>query len=61
MSNSITTDVKLDTINEIEQNQILFYQTQEGKINIDVYFAHETFWLSQKRIAELFNVEITTI
>lgn len=61
MSNSITTNVKLDAINEIDQNQILFYQTQEGKINIDVYFVHETFWLSQKKIAELFGVESHTI
>ncbi len=61
MNNSISTDVKLEMINELEQNQILFYQTQEGKINIDVYFVHETFWLSQKNIAELFNVEIATI
>ena len=61
MSNSIATDVKLDMINELEQNQILFYQTQEGKINIDVYFVHETFWLSQKKIAELFCVESHTI
>jgi hypothetical protein len=30
MNNSISTDVKLEMINELEQNQILFYQTQEG-------------------------------
>lgn len=42
-------------------NDILLYSTSEGKIKIEVIYENETFWLSQKRIAELFNVEIPTI
>jgi hypothetical protein len=42
-------------------NDILLYTTAEGKVKIEVLFENETFWLSQKRIAELFGVEIPTI
>ena len=61
MSTSIMNSATLAVVNELEQNQILFYQTTDGKINIDVYFVHETFWLSQKKIAELFGVDVRTI
>jgi hypothetical protein len=42
-------------------NDILLYTTAEGKVKIEVLFENETFWLSQKRIAELFGVEIPTV
>lgn len=42
-------------------NDILLYTTSEGKVKIEVLFEDETFWLSQKRIAELFGVESHTI
>ena len=38
-------------------NDILLYTTSEGKVKIEVLFENETFWLSQKKIAELFGVE----
>jgi len=49
--------------NEIapKYSNIIFYVTQDGKIKIDVVFEDETFWLSQKRMAELFGVETHTI
>jgi hypothetical protein len=42
-------------------SDIIFYSTSEGNIRVEVYYADETFWLSQKRIAELFGVEVNTI
>ena len=42
---------------EPQFNDILFYTTSEGKIKIEVVYENETFWLSQKRIAELFGVQ----
>jgi hypothetical protein len=42
-------------------NDILLYTTPEGRVKIEVLFENETFWLNQKRIAELFGVEIPTI
>ena len=38
-------------------NDILLYTTAQGNVKIEVLFESETFWLSQKKIAELFGVE----
>lgn len=42
-------------------NDILFYTTPQGKVKIEVIYENETFWLSQKRISELFGVERSVI
>ena len=49
--------------NEIltQSEKIIFYQNDESTVAIDVYFADETFWLSQKLMAELFAVHVATI
>ena len=36
-------------------NQITFYQTPDGSMNIEVMYANENIWLPQKRMAELFG------
>jgi len=41
--------------------EILLYTAPEGKTHVEVYFEDETFWLSQKKMAELFGVEVQTI
>ena len=45
---------------QILSNFVIF-STSTGKVNIDVYFQDETLWLSQKRIAELFQKGRSTI
>lgn len=50
-----------DFLEDIQENKILLYTTNEGKVNVDVYFYDENFWLSQKAMAQLFNVEVNTI
>ncbi len=42
-------------------NDILLYSTPQGKVKIEVLYEGETFWLNQKRMAEMFNVSIQTI
>jgi len=42
-------------------NNFVIFQTENGKVNIDVYFQYETLWLTQKRIAELFEKGRSTI
>jgi hypothetical protein len=37
------------------------YSVPEGKATIEVFFEEETFWLSQKKMAELFKVGVPTI
>ncbi|MFM1538411.1 virulence RhuM family protein [Helcococcus bovis] len=43
------------------QNKIVLYQIEDKNIAIDVQFHNETFWLTQKAIAELFDVDVSTI
>lgn len=45
----------------MEAFEILLYATPENKAKIEVYFEGDTFWLSQKKMAELFNVEVHTV
>ena len=35
--------------------QFLLYQTEDGKLKIDVRFEGETVWLTQQHMAELFQ------
>ncbi len=42
-------------------NDIIFYNTPTGDVKIEVIFNNETFWLTQKRLAELFGVEVPAI
>ncbi len=43
------------------QNQLIVYATSTGIVKVDVYFEDDTFWLSQKRMAELFGVDVRTV
>jgi hypothetical protein len=37
--------------NELEKfSNFVIFQTESGKVNIDVYFQDETLWLTQKRV-----------
>ncbi len=42
-------------------SDIIFYSSPEGDTRVEVLFGDETFWLSQKRMAELFGVDVRTI
>lgn len=42
-------------------NEIIFYSSPQGDVKVEVLFNEETFWLSQKRMAELFNVDVRTV
>ncbi len=42
-------------------NDIIFYSTPNGDVKVEVFFQEETFWLNQKKMAELFGVESNTI
>ena len=37
--------------------EILFYNTPNGKVKVEIYLQNETVWLSQQKIAELFGVQ----
>ncbi len=40
---------------------IIFYSSPDGHIRVEVLHEDESFWLTQKRMAELFGVEVNTI
>lgn len=42
-------------------NDIIFYNTPNGSVKIEVIFNDETFWLTQKAMAELFGVKVPAI
>ncbi len=43
------------------ESEIILYTTSNGVAKVEVYFRDESFWLSQRRMAELFDVEVSTI
>lgn len=46
--------------NSVDSN-ILFYKTTQGETRIEVIFNGDTFWMSQKRMADLFGVDVRTV
>ncbi len=47
--------------NRIPDNHVTLYQTPDGKVNIEVMYADENMWLTQKRMAELFGVDRSVV
>jgi len=43
------------------EGQIILYTTPEGRARVEVFFREETFWLSQRRMADMFGVEVNTV
>ena len=41
--------------NKKNKSELIIYQTEDGKIKIDVRFQNETVWLTQQLMAELFQ------
>lgn len=50
-----------ELINNSLASNILLYKTKQGETRIEVIFNSETFWMSQKRMADLFGVDVRTI
>ena len=43
------------------QSEIILYKTEDGAVKIDTIFQHETIWLNQNSMAELFGVNVPAI
>ncbi|MCZ2129675.1 MAG: virulence RhuM family protein [Bacteroidia bacterium] len=48
-------------VNKNNSSDIILYSSPEGNIKVEVVYSGETFWLTQKRMAELFGVEVPAI
>jgi len=44
-----------------QEAEFLFFTTPDGKVSIEVMYAGETIWLTQKKMAELFDVGVPAI
>jgi len=42
-------------------HEMIFYTTPDGTVRVEVLYEGETFWLSQKKMAELFGIGVQTI
>ncbi len=40
---------------KLSDNQIVFYQSPDGSVHVEVLYAEENIWLTQKKMAELFS------
>ena len=44
-----------NTITNMDTNQIIIYQGENGETRIEVKFTGDTVWLSQQQMAELYQ------
>jgi len=44
-----------------KRSEIALYRTEDGKNHVQVLFEDETVWLSQRLLADLFQVGVNTI
>ncbi|WP_311488053.1 virulence RhuM family protein [uncultured Helcococcus sp.] len=45
----------------MDKNKIILYQEEDRNVSVDVVYNDETFWLTQKSMAELFDVKVPAI
>ena len=48
-------------MNAKPKNELLIFQSEDGKIRLDVHFEDENIWLTAKQMAELFAIDISGI
>ncbi|MCB1032416.1 MAG: virulence RhuM family protein [Acidobacteria bacterium] len=48
-------------MSEPTRGELILYETAEGKVRVEVRHEDETFWLSQRKMAELFGVDVRTV
>lgn len=48
-------------VDSLNLGEILLYQTEDGNTRIDVRLQDKTVWLSQRLMAELYQVSVPTV
>ena len=51
----------LELIENQMTSRVLIYKTSQGETRVEVLFNGRSFWLSQKRMADLYTVDVSTI
>lgn len=44
-----------------QRSELIFYEAAEGKVRVEMRHEGETFWLSQRQMGELFDVDVRTV
>lgn len=44
-----------------QSGELILYRTADDAVRVEVLYETETFWLDQRRMAELFGVDIRTV
>ena len=44
-----------------QSNDIIFYSSPDGDVRVEVFFQEETFWLNQRKMGELFGVDVRIV
>lgn len=47
--------------NNLNKGEVIIYQSSDGAVSLDVKLEHDTIWLTQKSMAELFDVKTSAI
>lgn len=48
-------------MNKISDNQVIMFQVPDGGVSIEVLYENDNVWLSQKRMAELYDINRSVI
>lgn len=48
-------------MSEPNRGEIIFYRSPDGTARVEVTHEDETFWLSQRQMADLFGVDVRTV
>ena len=51
----------LELVENQSTSRILIYKTHQGESRVEVIFNGQTFWLTQKRMSDLYGVDVSTI
>ena len=51
----------LELVENQNTSHILIYKTHQGESRVEVIFNGQTFWLTQKRMSDLYGVDVSTI
>jgi hypothetical protein len=55
---AMRSDMNMDPL---PQSEIIIYQTEDGRTRIQCRFENETLWLTQKQLADLFQIGVNTV
>lgn len=50
-----------ESLDELQKAEIVLYKSQGSNVPVEVHYLHETFWLTQKEMAALFDVNVPAI